>query len=238
MDELLTFDRNCFIANTTSSRANQIIEIANLDSDDLCQLYSFSMYPAFICPTYIFRDMVRINKLRLPTVALVDGHSSEPSASGICEILADIDEFVPFEWIDEHKFSAPEQFLLTARIYQSAMAVYAYMTVPCTSKTHLKTSCENLGILYRGHLFRLLAAAFESQSTIDNVFWPVIVAGVAAADGTQEERDIVHRHLSLGLQATYSGVAPVKAMKIFKRFWQSGMTSWDDCFFDANLILI
>lgn len=225
------------MVNTTSSLQNQVIEATCLDPKELYDLYKVSIYPPFPCPPDLFLDILYINRLRLrlPTTSTV--YSLPSIQVTVCDILKRIHEFSAMDWIESSGFPNSDDFILLSNIYQAAVALYASLALPCTSKFHVRRSCEDLKQTYRAQLFNALRMAVGSPVRIHTVYWPVVVAGVAASSGTVEERMLVEEHLDMGVNDPYSGSGSLKALAILRRAWASGKTEWDDCFSEPNVIL-
>lgn len=234
---MLSFLVSCIVANTTSSLQNQVVEVTWLDPKELYSLYKASIYPPFLCPPDLFLDILYINRLRLrlPTTSVI--YSLPSIQVTVCDILKHIHEFSPLEWIESCGFVNSEGLLLLSNIYQAAVALYAILALSCTSKFHVKRSCQDLKETYRTRLFEALRMAVGSSVRIHSIYWPVVVAGVAASTGTVEERLLVEAHLSLGVNDPYSGAGSLKALAMLRRAWAFGLTEWDECFSEPNVIL-
>ncbi|KAL6871959.1 hypothetical protein J3F83DRAFT_625785 [Trichoderma novae-zelandiae] len=234
---MLSFLVSCIVVNTTSSQQNQIIEVTCLNPKELYSLYKVSIYPPFFCPPDLFLDILYINRLRLqlPTTSVI--YSLPSIEVTVCDILRHIHEFSPLGWIESCGSDNPEGLLLLPNIYQAAVALYAILVLPCTSKFHVKRSCQELKQTYRAQLFDALRTAVGSSVRIHNIYWPVVVAGVAASNGTAEERLLVEEHLNMGINDPYSGAGSLKALAVLRRAWAFGLTEWDECFSEPNVIL-
>ncbi|PTB62525.1 hypothetical protein BBK36DRAFT_1128797 [Trichoderma citrinoviride] len=234
---MLSFLVSCIVANTTSSLQNQIVEVTCLDPKEVYSLYRVSIYPPFLCPPDLFLDILYINRLRLqlPTTSVI--YSLPSIQVNVCDILKHIHEFSPLEWIESCGFENSEGLLLLSNIYQAAVALYAILSLPCTSKFHVKRSCQDLRQTYRAQLFEALRTAVGSSVRIHSIYWPVVVAGVAASSGTVEERVLVEEHLNMGINDPYSGAGSLKALAMLRRAWAFGLTEWDECFSEPNVIL-
>lgn len=225
------------MANTTSSLANQISEATCLDPKEVYNLYKMSIYPPFLCPPSLFLDILYINRLRLrlPTTSVI--YSLPSIQVTVCDIMKHIHDFSATDWIESSDFPNHDEFLLLAHIYQAALALYAFLTLPCMSKFHSRISCQDLRHIYRAQLFDKLRMAIGSPVRIHSIYWPVVVAGVVASSGTVEERMLVEEHLNMGVNDPYSGSGSLKALAILRRAWASGKTEWNDCFSEPHVIL-
>ncbi|KAL7947389.1 hypothetical protein V8C42DRAFT_317643 [Trichoderma barbatum] len=235
---ILSFLRSCIVANTTSSLQNQVIEVTYLDPTELYNLYKANIYTPFSCPPNLFLDILYINRLRLrlPTTSAV--YSMPLIQVTVCDVVKHIHEFSAFDRIQSSAFPKADDFLLLSSIYQAAVALYATLALPCSLGFHVAESCQDLKQKYRAKLFVSLRMAMGSSIRIHTIYWPVVVAGVAASSGTIEEQMLVEEYLNIGAKNPYSDSGSLKALAILRRAWASGKTEWDDCFSEPNIILI
>ncbi|KAK5992787.1 Phomenoic acid biosynthesis cluster-specific transcriptional regulator-like protein [Cladobotryum mycophilum] len=223
------------VFNTTSPRNDQLAEVSHFDIDLVNELYEVDIVPFFYCPPILFLDIIRINRLRLQ-VAVVDTllspvseqsysswtPSTEPQS--ICSLLQHIDSCSLRDWIDA--LPKGKEYGIIASIFRSAVALYGSLTVPCASEHRCR--CKELKKHHYDNLFRLLKSSVDLPVRPMSVFWPLLVAGVAAK--TAAEGALVQRHLtSLGNEPS-AGVVPFVALSVLKKFWLSGKTDWDECF--------
>lgn len=78
-------------------------------------------------------------------------------------------------------------------------------------------------------LFQLLKKALVSEQVKKSMMWPLIVAGVEAADASAAIRTFVDEQLT-EMSRDLGTPLPLLAKGVLKRFWASGKTGWDDCF--------
>ncbi|KAK5991038.1 Phomenoic acid biosynthesis cluster-specific transcriptional regulator-like protein [Cladobotryum mycophilum] len=211
---------NLNIFNTTSPGYAQLEEACRYDTEDLRDLYEVPCAVDFWYPTPLFLDMVHINNLRLP--------STHDATYTICDILSDIDAFCPREWLLSRDLPKNKDFLLITYIFKSSMALFGSLTVPCKAPFHAGLSCNHRGQINHDSLFYLLMEAYSMPIRIDHIFWPILVAGVAAK--TEQERQLVEQYFLTAVQDPFTGSSPRRAMVLLRKFWASGKTNWDDCF--------
>ncbi|KAL7934408.1 hypothetical protein V8C35DRAFT_41657 [Trichoderma chlorosporum] len=213
------------VFNTTSPSHSQMVDACNFDVDDVMALYEMGSTPLFYCPAQLFREIFLINRLRLEAAA------SEGSAEvSLCEILQRIDMYsIPImkEPLDEAKVNA---LLFISLLFKASVAVFAALTLPCTSKCSPSKSCADLQKFHRANLFHLLDTTAEFLPLLDHILWPVVVAGTAAATGTVENQMLVEMYLLNGVRDPFTGGCTGAALATMRRFWASGKTEWDDCF--------
>ncbi|KAL7961191.1 hypothetical protein V8C34DRAFT_23150 [Trichoderma compactum] len=213
------------VFNTTSPSHSQMVDACNFDVDDVMALYEIGSTPLFYCPAPLFREIFLINRLRLDA-AVSDG-SSEPS---LCGILQRVDMYsVPLmdESIDETEANA---LLFISLLFKASVAVFAALTLPCTSQCSPSKPCAELQKVHRANLFHLLDTTAEFLPLLDHILWPVVVAGTAAATGTVENQMLVEMYLLNGVRDPFTGGCTGAALATMRKFWTSGKTEWDECF--------
>ncbi|KAK5988948.1 Phomenoic acid biosynthesis cluster-specific transcriptional regulator-like protein [Cladobotryum mycophilum] len=200
--------------NSTGPRRSIIKGVCDLDTDDISKLYSMIPNTVHLCPASLFIEIFRINRLRLqeemnPSQLFLPGHSP------LCDILKRIDAVPP-----QMGRRGP---LPLAREHPTGRPALQI-------RSRHGMSCDRLIAHYRAKLFEQLGEAIAIPIRIDNIFWPVLVAGVAAGSGYPAERALVDRYISMAVRDPFMGNGPPTALWVMRRFWDSGRTGWDDCF--------
>lgn len=229
------------IANTISPPSDQITATTHLQLiDTVSRLYSIGVFPSLPCPESLFLDIIRVNYLRFRATTNLGSLPSDQSELSVSAVLNSIDAFDPEAWLQSSSASQhAKEGLLIARIFQSAVALFALCTLPWPLE--LKTSMSSSTSVFpepdlptmmkthRDRLFALLDNAMESPVLKKTVAWPLVVAGVVAAAGTQGERSFVQHHLSEMSRDT-GNASPLVAIGMLEPFWAAGRTEWDSCF--------
>ena len=215
------------LGNTTSPSDDQITTNAQHDVlDILSELYEKFYFPPFPCPLPLFLEIININQLRFQAakgiVELADDEGAE-SHEAADQVLDRLVWFDPETWALTND-SLRDEWLLIARIYQSAIVLYAVCSLRAQA-----TPAPALAAKHRARLFALLTQGTSLMRVKRCMMWPLVVAGVQAADGSPEERRWVGEELVKMCQdmGTY---APMTAKGLLERFWRSGKTEWDECF--------
>lgn len=223
------------VFNTTSPSHAQLVDACNFDVDDVMALYEIGSSPLFYCPAPLFREIFLINRLRLEGASTTLSSSeplSEHSTSSSCHVLERIDAYsVPpipqTPGIDDQK---AQNLLFVSLLFKSAVAVFASLTLPCTSRCPSHKPCARVHEAHRANLFHLLDTTSEFLPLLDHILWPVVVAGTAAATGSVEDRMLVEMYLLNGARDPFTGGCTGSALATMRRFWGSGRTRWDECF--------
>lgn len=235
-------NRTCVMANTTSPPQDQITGIYESETAEICEVYGASSY--YVCPRYLFLDITTINRLR---VRVATGGAAVGDAERKA-ILRHINAFSVQAWMDSHNMPCTEESDVIGRMFQSAVAAYCILTLPCDQNSTAMPStadalcdsqspdmcqCINIPRLYEFHrarLFKLIGLALESGVGRAATDWPVVVSGVMAADGTAGERAMVETFVDRSGIFPGVGSSRAEAKPMLRKFWASGRTSWDDCF--------
>ncbi len=233
------------LGNTTSPSDDQITTNAQHDVlDILAELYEKFYFPPFPCPLPLFLEIININQLRFEAASGVvelladddggtethEAGAGAAAAAAADQVLDRLAGFDPEAWALTND-SLRDDWLLIARIYQSAILLYA----ACSLRAQA-TPAPARAAKHRARLFELLARATSLMRAKRCMMWPLVVAGVHAADGRPEERRWVGEELVKMCQdmGTY---APMTAKGLLERFWSSGKTEWDECF-DAPYVFV
>lgn len=226
--------------NTTSPSNNQIRAVSQFSIDDVLRLYKEMLYPPVMCPPYLFLDIIRINNLRERSAKMPNANAittttttttAEPSTNDgfviqteIDALLTHIEAFSTDHWTQSSGLPNTPACQLIGRIYHSAVALYALLSLPCVD------NCDTAKTDHRTRLSRLLAKAMSSPACMKTIRWPLVIAGVAAADGTDSDRAQIQQYLTEANMSPDVGMGPMVARAVLKNFWKSGKRGWDECF--------
>lgn len=222
---LASLTRGITVFNTTSPSHAQMVAACNFDVEDVMALYEIGTSPMFYCPAPLFREIFLINRLRLEA-AVSDG-SDEPS---LCHVMERIDMYSIPLVTESMNEKSTNDLLYVSLLFKSAVAVFAALTLPCTSQCSPCRPCAELQKNHRASLIHLLDTTSDFLPLLDHILWPVVVAGTAAATGTVEEQMLVEMYLLNGVRDPFTGGCTGAALATMRRFWASGKTGWDDCF--------
>ncbi|EEP80583.1 predicted protein [Uncinocarpus reesii 1704] len=220
-------ETNTVIGNTTSPPSEQIPTGSHLDLMDLAsEMYGDGLFPSLLCPPPLFLDIISINHLRF--------RGSHPSLvnkftqSAAEAVLKHIDAFSPEQWAAPNT-SSLEEWLLLGRIYQSAVILYCISSLQSISVLPSTPELKIIRTVHSDRLSLLLKRALVSERIKKCLMWPLAVSGMEAVNGSLAARDCVLQQLTEMSQDLGSSL-PLLAKSMFKRFWASGKTKWDDCF--------
>ncbi|MCJ1372298.1 hypothetical protein MMC20_003521 [Loxospora ochrophaea] len=224
---LLSFIIIGVIGNTTSPPSAQIAATLHLCTTNLIsELYRVGYYPSFPCPLPLFLDIIRINHLRLQsTEPLLLNETIQFSAN---ELLERINAFSPEQSVKSIT-SFYDEWLLIARIYHSAVALYCLSSLQSHFMPLSASQSHTTRAAHSGRLFRLLEEALASPWLKKCMMWPLVVAAVEAANSTDFVRGSISKQWS-DMSRDQRTSLPLVAQAVIERFWASGKTGWDACF--------
>lgn len=180
------------MANTTSPASNQIVELDRFTPDELATYYCFRLYGELPCPTELFLEMLRITKLRRLAITGVGYYDTiTPALDGI---LMRTNAFVPELW--EESYGVPEQpeFVLMARVFKCSIALYANLSLPPPPTQSTPDDLKSWAmrrVALREELMQLMRESLAVLQSKAALSWPVAVAGVAVANGSDEDKELV-----------------------------------------------
>ncbi|WQF90000.1 Putative zn(2)Cys(6) fungal-type DNA-binding domain, fungal transcription factor [Colletotrichum destructivum] len=223
-------------ANTTSPADDQMSPVSNFELRDLCEdVFGTGYYPFLPCPAELFIDIIRVNRLRFLATRQPDDDDDDDQDTAASirseaeELLTKITDFSPEAW-SETKEDSKEGYLTMARVYQSAVVLFAISSLrsagavaPCSA------GWTAVARIHRGRLFSLLETTAASPPLRSCTAWPIIVAGFEAKSVSPTARAFILNRLDE--ESRDLGVyLPLAARKVLERFYSSSGTRWDDCF--------
>lgn len=228
----LTVHSTAVFANT-STAANDLWMTESLVSGlrELGQYFDGRIITFSACPPSLFSAIARINDLRHR--AAQDGAMTASSATLYYDeaitLLQSIKLFSPLEWSHCKPVCRPGWELL-GKVYQTAAALYCILSTQSLSILLVPTpELDVHSDLFVVLLQSRLKTALKETGVNRFLFWPLMVLGVAAAQGTHETRTFVAEELSR--MSTLIGTSmPSLAKFVLEEFWASGKTGWDACF--------
>ena len=196
------------------------------------------VFPTLPCPIPLFLDIIHINHLRYQFEAGSHTSPSQSNHPSAATILEHVNSFSPQAWTQNTISCSTRttELLLMARIFQSSVALYAISSLQ-SSLSSANLDVDALRQYHRTHLFNNLCRAQRSSAMKKSIAWPLVVAGVNAAEGSQEERLFVEQQLTDMSHETGASY-PLVARDCLHKFWESGKTGWDECFDQPCAILI
>lgn len=216
------------LANSTSPAHDQVAPVLDFEMRDfIAELFNIGYYPFLPCPLELFLDIICINRLRF-LAAHQESADMRLLTVKANDLLGRILGFSPELW-SETKIESQEEFLTMARLYQSAVVLYALSSLESVGVISISAGWETVKATHFSRLFDLLEYSATSQLTKSCAMWPLVVAGFEAKRAGAATRSFVVRRLreeSRGL-----GIyLPLATIDVLERFWSTAEDCWDDCF--------
>lgn len=179
----------------------------------------FGYYPRFTCPPPLLPMLISINSLRCKT----GGDVAEKARA----ILADIDGFSP-QTYGRSRGDFHNNWLLIARIYHSAIALYCLNVFPTAFTSTAAKASRNS---YRDVLLRDLMKIKDQElhRLRPSVMWPMVVAGYEAANCHPSVRTHIAQQFT-EMRIDMGAYLPILAREVLEKFWESEGTTWGECF--------
>lgn len=223
--------RRAVFSETTSPSTEPVRCLDLFSIEDIREQYVYHFLADPCCPTDLFIQIRKISQLRS---RVSQGAPSDEVSESARSILSAITEFSPSNW----KRSEPSHwnfsdddalFECIAHMYKDAVLVYGVVSLPDYAAAILLNGVAKS--VQRQRLMEKISTAWRRIiSNHPALFWSLVVAGVAYADGDQVSQKIISDRLyQIGRRPDCSS-APLSILRKLEAFWMSGSTAWDDCF--------
>ncbi|KXX74089.1 hypothetical protein MMYC01_209856 [Madurella mycetomatis] len=183
------------------------------------------------CPRELVKEIILISALRS------QAPSPETTRSAY-DILARVEAFSPQEWTTTTRESFHDDWLILARLYHAATALYCILSLQSSGAfrdPHQMSPSPKLELArarHARHLFALLERAVATPRVRRRMSWALIVAGVEASRASDEVQRYIGEKLA-DMSRDQGIASPLVARAVLERFWARGGGRWDDCFDDA-----
>ncbi|TQV94296.1 hypothetical protein V2A60_002668 [Cordyceps javanica] len=219
------------VANTTSPASDQILELDLYTPDELAKYYSVQIYGELPCPTELFLEMMRVTKLR--RLARTAPSYQDTIAPALADILTRISAFDPETWDEPYGVPDQPEFGLMAAVFKCSVELYANLSLPpppSRSTPLIQKSWAARRTALREELIQLMRKSIAILQSKAALSWPVAVAGVAVADGSDEDKELVLSTFKADDKGTAdSFYVPLYYSEKLRSFWASGKIGWEDC---------
>ncbi|RYP55618.1 hypothetical protein DL769_010108 [Monosporascus sp. CRB-8-3] len=218
------------IGNTTSPATDLVMTSSCLEQlNFILKQDSGRSFPSDMCPVPLFAEIIKINHLRMRATNCIPA-SQEALSQEAYQILDVIDTFSPGQWADS-KPSSKQDWILVGNVYRAAVAIYCISSLQCLSllpplRGSLRSKCAAHGQALQALLDEALACPRIKRFML----WPLVCLGVEAAHENAAMRTFVAQQLS-EMSRHVGTYVPLTAKAVLERFWASGETRWDACFY-------
>ncbi|KAM3468785.1 hypothetical protein MY5147_007604 [Beauveria neobassiana] len=249
--------------NTTSPARQQVHGFDDYEDHQLVSILESAYSTSMQCPTELYIAMVHISRLRASLAQKQNGKLDKTKAVVVVEeqqvrrIFASIARFDADDWAAGPEFKDKRDTVVkVGRIYAIAVRLYGIMTLPpsavasCVGPASESGSGSGLGAeqpaathgtlmraQQRDELLALTRRSWDQLRHTTSLCWPLIVAGVALADGSPEDQDFIESSLLSIWSLPNTSACFITAIRKLRPFWNSGKTGWEDCF-DTPLMCV
>lgn len=179
-------------------------------------------------PTELFAEVIKINYLRMQASKHMSIEADD-LAYEANEILNRIQRFSPERWADTKPSQKREAWVLQGMVRRASLILYCVYSLQSVSVLPHSPFYRDLCELHSQNLHLLMQRSVLLPSLKLFSLWPLVVLGVGAVRGPEDIRSFVR--CQLPEISKYTGMlAPLTAKNILERFWDSGYTTWDQCF--------
>lgn len=179
-------------------------------------------------PTELFTEVTKINYLRMQASKRLPVEADD-LVHEATRILTRVQRFSPEKWADSKPSQNREAWVLLGMIRRASIILYCIYSLQSVCVLPDSPFYRDLCELHSQNLHLLLQRAVVMPSLKLFMLWPLLVLGVSAVHGSLEMRGFVR--FQLPEISKYTGMlAPLTAKSVLERFWDSGYTTWDQCF--------
>lgn len=222
------FTRIIVFANGTSPAAAQCMINPSLEQHlaDITEMYA-ELFPHCLCPPSLYQETVRINYIRHEASHLLRemGDTTELSLKAE-ELLSRIEAFSPRDWAQPG--ANFEDWLTIGTLFKSCTAVYCIMSLQSLTIMPNTIGMNEVLVAHGDSLLLHLKAAFASKRLRRFLGWPLVVAGVEAANRGPGARAWIEE--ALDELSRFTGTnSPLRLRATLRRYWQKEEPGWEEC---------
>ncbi|KAJ5152016.1 hypothetical protein N7492_010311 [Penicillium capsulatum] len=225
---IVTFVYLVVLSDTTSPASDMLLGGLNVDElYGMVKEYGGNGSGFQMCPMPLITEIIKTNHIRTLISKRNKMDANDDLQSEAREVLRRVYAFSPTAWTESNEYLADSSKHIS-ETYQSAVALY------CMSSLQSVGALPPHPLLKRNRDVeaRILHGLIEkslSQRCAGYNFWPMLVLGVQAVNGSPSLRAFV-RDKMVVMSAICGTYAPLRAKDILEQFWASGKDEWDDCF--------
>lgn len=194
------------------------------------------IFPYTLCPQELFIEILEISQLRTKASASLLLYDADPAhALEAHDLTSRIGRFSPESWAQGRPFFS--EWLLLGKIYKAAVSLYCTMSLQSLTVLAPTVSLQETQTETADELLSSVRSALKKPRLARHMVWPLVVAGVEAIYRGEATQNWIEA--SLGDLSRQLGTScPLKACTVLKRYWNSGVAGWDECFDRAYVFII
>lgn len=216
------------MCNTTSPASKQIHGVHTYTDAELATIIEIVEVLEPPLAADIFIAITRLTELRVQ--AATRSVAKNAINAAVQHRLGELESFDPDTWAREHGLGEYPLVSATAHIYRVATQLYCALTLGPAFATWWPADGGAPRRVLQERLVRLLDAIWDRISNHGTLLWPLIIAGVAAADGDAKDRAFIRRCFQTGSRTRSMFVKFSRCAKKVERIWLDRTTNWEGCF--------
>ncbi|KAJ6786119.1 hypothetical protein PWT90_02475 [Aphanocladium album] len=196
--------------------------------------------------------MVHITRFRAILAGADGDHTKDRNAPGSRDEISGkvLEIFDTLECFDLDKWAKgvttpydTTELPAVGRVFALAIRLYCILTLPSLADALAGSSAasghsrypdlcayDGLRIQYREQLIVQLRDIWDRIEYQGGIAWPLVVAGVAATDSVEQDRDFIDQCMWEIWNKPSAGATFIIALEKLRIFWRSGKSGWEDCF--------
>lgn len=229
--------RHGLAANTTSPVRNRITRFDDVDDDHIRTLVGDDLFRDMPCPTDLLIQIAHINKLRVLAANANGSRRQQASIQALSQdIFKAVASFDPGNWKESYALPEAPSIPLLASVYKTAVVMYGALSLSSSASVSWASyfspgpACN---IMHARNLSDFMNQLRELWSLCEYraaLCWPLVVAGVALANGPFEDQVFVSDCVQQIWLDPIAYCGPSLCLHKLRIFWHSGRTEWEDCF--------
>ncbi|KAJ3496908.1 hypothetical protein NLG97_g2304 [Lecanicillium saksenae] len=214
---------------------------------EILLLHGHQIIPERAFPTLQMIVLIHLTRLRYKIATSACDAPREPLAAVIDAHYQKLHSIDEDGWASRTIGFGTTHHKALAEIHRLAIWLYAILTLPrpavlqwAEAEISLQpydaetNAYDRVRALYRSKLLRSIRGLFHELKYPRAVCWALIVAGVAAVDGTAEDRAFVDDCIYSVWLSPHGGGGLFPSLQKLRKFWDTGRTGWEDCFYEPT----
>lgn len=228
--------------NTVNPPHKHITNIYYIGEENLVAIFGSSSWVASPFPTYLFREVIKITKLRAAFVLKGGAKLPQTATLAAYAIFQQISKFDPHNWTETYNIPNIPEVPLTAQIFKLAVILYGLLTLPLPPSTGLVPRRKDQAVTSRdkkllcSQLLQLLRDATKYKKCEVAMVWPTVVAGTALAGGSAADQQALINIMDVFKPGPGQNRSDRLIVDKLQQFWRSGKTQWDECWENDRFI--
>ena len=210
-------------------------------------MYSNTFFPGFPCPSCLFLSIRRITRIRVQSHTWVGKGINSNLNAFASAIAAEVASFSPVTWKESYHIPDEPFLSLLAISFKTATQLYGILSLPPTLAIHFcQTRVDDISgnrlsdarKQLRARLIHYLDQIFRLDASLKYLCtWLVATLGAASHDASPREQERVLGYIENIRRQSGVDCGAATLVGIIPRFWESGKSAWDQCFYKPCQVL-